>query len=367
MAEIISGIYLNLEGTNTELNSVQFNRETSWSTEYEAYRYVDDSGVIHYVYEHPTLDQLDGVDVATATSGDLMIYNGTDWVTIDGTTLGIDEQVKATSGDATPGYLDAKIIAGSGMYITDNTTNIEIESSGVVGVAAGDVLGYLEDKLVAGEGIEVNNSGTYLEILSTGGGGEKFVELFNDGDLDENNSITITHGLGNIDVLVQVYDADNNMFLPTNITIVNVNNILLDFSMDIVQSFKVVVYSNEGFGESFSSDANKYSINDLGTISESGLILDYMNGDYQYGVLDINVFLKEPINMLVGNQITVEFIQETNGHNVTLNDSDDTYKKELVPVKTSSNHVVTIIRTSANEFGYRYTAGAEVFTSEGVI
>jgi len=170
MAENISGVYLHLEGTNANLPQVQYARETAWDTASGAYRYIDNSSGVHYIYEHPSFNQLSDVEYNLAVSGNLIQYNGTNWVPISGDSL---------------------------------------------------------------------NSA------------KKYVETFDDSDLDVSNNITITHDFENEDVIVQVYDDENNMFLPTNISIVDANSISLDFTMDISDTpnnFKVVVYSNDGAG-----------------------------------------------------------------------------------------------------------------------
>jgi len=97
MAQYISGIYLMLEATNSQIDAVQYNREPTWSTEdpsNHALRYKDESGVLHYIYENPsgsgeliqfdngyaissqdktykTTIGLDAVDLSNTTSGNL--------------------------------------------------------------------------------------------------------------------------------------------------------------------------------------------------------------------------------------------------------------------------------------------------------
>ncbi len=45
-----SGIYLHLEGLDSEVTSVQMKRELTWAFDLEALRYLDCSGVPHYIY-----------------------------------------------------------------------------------------------------------------------------------------------------------------------------------------------------------------------------------------------------------------------------------------------------------------------------
>jgi len=77
MAQYISGIYLMLEGNESAVNTVQMNREPTWITDdpnNNALRYKDNSGVIHKIYEKPTLQQI--TDNGNITTTNISISGG---------------------------------------------------------------------------------------------------------------------------------------------------------------------------------------------------------------------------------------------------------------------------------------------------
>ncbi len=76
--------------------------------------------------------------------------------------------------------------------------------------------------------------------------GSRYIDYFENADLDVNNEINISHGLDDADVLIQVYDGNNNLVLPLETTIVDLNNVRLSFSMDIDSTYKIIVDSQKG-------------------------------------------------------------------------------------------------------------------------
>lgn len=62
MAQAISGIYLMLEGSEADVQTVSMMREPTWITDdpdNHALRVVDSSGIVHKIYEHPISNKLD--------------------------------------------------------------------------------------------------------------------------------------------------------------------------------------------------------------------------------------------------------------------------------------------------------------------
>jgi len=100
-----------------------------------------------------------------------------------------DEKAKVSSNDTTPGYLDGKLVAGSGITLTQNndggdetltiTANVA-DTNDKARVSANDTTpGYLDGKLVAGSGITLtqNNDGGD-ETLTIAAESEGFVKTF---------------------------------------------------------------------------------------------------------------------------------------------------------------------------------------------
>jgi len=141
MSTRISGIYLWLEGTETEIESLQFNRESTWSTEKEAIRYKDDNGIIHWVHENVSLDTLTDVTVTSPTNGDILHYDGTNWINASGSLTGLwtqdsDKLTPVTDpnrldlGDLTNLNLDAKLMVTGNLPLTTLAIPTEIYVNG---------------------------------------------------------------------------------------------------------------------------------------------------------------------------------------------------------------------------------------------
>lgn len=70
---------------------------------------------------------------------------------------------------------------------------------------------------------------TWIDQAGGGGSSTSYTESFDNGDLTS-SKITITHNLGVTYPIVQVYDNNDQIFLPTDITFVDTDNIELDFT-----------------------------------------------------------------------------------------------------------------------------------------
>lgn len=91
--------------------------------------------------------------------------------------------------------------------------------------------------IVAGSGIFITSAGNTITINASGTGGgsvNKFAASFS-----SISSGVFTHGLGTLDVLVQVYDVARRAIMPDDIVIENTNQISLIFNTP--QSGRVVI------------------------------------------------------------------------------------------------------------------------------
>lgn len=72
----------------------------------------------HYRIRGGELTQLDDITLTTPTTGDVLYYNGAGWINQTLTTT--DELVKVSANDTTAGYLNGKLVAGTGISLTEN-------------------------------------------------------------------------------------------------------------------------------------------------------------------------------------------------------------------------------------------------------
>ncbi|MCP4324373.1 MAG: hypothetical protein GY787_21445 [Alteromonadales bacterium] len=117
MAATISGVYRMLEGSENEISSVAYNREPTWSTQIatnNAFRYTDNNGGVHNIYEYESLSGLIDVNVSSITNGNLLIFNGSGYSPVD------------------PGTIGNLIPNNSGYTILNDDTTYKITGSGGV-------------------------------------------------------------------------------------------------------------------------------------------------------------------------------------------------------------------------------------------
>lgn len=122
-----------------------------------------------------------GLQGVTAGTGISVDNTNPDNPIITNTSLNTDEVAKVSSNDTTAGYLNGKLVAGSGIVLTENNNGgnetLTISANAVdldvkVSVSANDTTaGYLNGKLVAGTGItftENNNGGDETLTVTLG-------------------------------------------------------------------------------------------------------------------------------------------------------------------------------------------------------
>ena len=74
--------------------------------------------------------------------------------------------------------------------------------------------------------LKICNDGSAFVAVGTGSGGvDKFVESFT-----AQTTVTVTHNLGDVNPLVQVYDSNNEQITPNVIDVIDGNNVQVDFS-----------------------------------------------------------------------------------------------------------------------------------------
>lgn len=117
MAEFISGVYRMLEDYDeSAIAAVAYDREITWlmSDTNGAFRMKDSSGVIHYIYEYTAFNDLSDVEVGAIASGQLVIFDGDNFVPIDQSALSAGELTKYQDGYALKDANKAYKVTGSG-------------------------------------------------------------------------------------------------------------------------------------------------------------------------------------------------------------------------------------------------------------
>lgn len=71
----------------------------------------------HYRIRGGLLNQLDDVSLTIPSTNDILVFNGSVWKNTSGPT---DERVKVTLSDTAPGFLNTKLVAGTGITLTVN-------------------------------------------------------------------------------------------------------------------------------------------------------------------------------------------------------------------------------------------------------
>lgn len=93
------------------------------------------------------------INIASNTNGDLMYYNGTDWVRVASGTSG---QILRTNGAAAPTWVDASTVAVTSIATNNGITGGTITSTGTIGLT--------------GQALALHNLGTNGVMVRTGAG-----------------------------------------------------------------------------------------------------------------------------------------------------------------------------------------------------
>lgn len=236
MATLISGIYLMFEGTEAEIDAVdQYNREITWTTDELAFRYKDDSNTDHYIYAYPTMSGLADTDFTTIASGNLIEFDGTNFVPVDKSTIQQDLQgvvdtgpsaitggVTTTLGqtiDVTAGDIQTTI----GNYFID-VTNSDIGHNSYVDTNGLTTI-HPSGTLIAEPGqVYISDEHGAIQIHTEGNGGKPHLAFADDGTaaavitlhpsgyLESDSNFTL---VGNQTIAVELIDTTGTAYTTT--------------------------------------------------------------------------------------------------------------------------------------------------------